>query len=37
MDFRIVAEKLLKAFGKEGIRYALMGGFAMVLWEKKIS
>jgi len=32
MDFRIVAEKLLKAFEKEGVRYALMGGFAMGLW-----
>src|SRR3989304_1912400 len=32
MDFRLVLSKLLTAFEKESIRYALMGGFAMGLW-----
>lgn len=32
MDFRTVLSKLLTAFGKHNIRYALMGGFAMGLW-----
>ncbi len=31
MDFKIVTEKLLTAFEDAGIRYALMGGFAMGL------
>ena len=32
MDFKLVLEKLLTAFKKQEIRYALMGGFAMGLW-----
>lgn len=32
MDFKLVLEKLLTAFEKKNIRYALMGGFAMGLW-----
>lgn len=32
MDFKLVLEKLLTAFTEQGIRYALMGGFAMGLW-----
>jgi hypothetical protein len=32
MDFKLVLEKLLTAFKKHNIRYALMGGFAMGLW-----
>lgn len=32
MDFKVVLEKLLNAFEKKNIRYALMGGFAMGLW-----
>ena len=32
MDFKLVLEKLLTAFEKEGVRYALMGGFALGLW-----
>lgn len=32
MDFKRVLEKLLTGFENEGIRYALMGGFAMGLW-----
>lgn len=32
MDFKLVLEKLLSKFGKEGIHYALMGGFALGLW-----
>ena len=31
MDFKLVLEKLLVAFEKQNIRYALMGGFAMGL------
>jgi len=32
MDFRMVLERLLGAFEARGIRYALMGGFALGLW-----
>jgi len=32
MDFRLVLSKLLTAFEKESIRYALMGGFALGAW-----
>lgn len=32
MHFKLVLEKLLTAFEKQNIRYALMGGFAMGLW-----
>jgi hypothetical protein len=32
MDFKQVTEKLLSAFQKEGIHYALMGGFALGAW-----
>ena len=32
MDFKLVIEKLITAFEDEGIRYALMGGFALGLW-----
>ena len=32
MNFKLVLSKLLTAFEKESIRYALMGGFAMGLW-----
>jgi len=32
MDFRLVLSKLLTAFEKENIRYALMGGFALGAW-----
>jgi hypothetical protein len=32
MDFRVVTEKLLSAFKEAGVRYALMGGYAMGLW-----
>jgi hypothetical protein len=32
MNFKLVLGKLLRAFHKEGIPYALMGGFAMGLW-----
>jgi len=32
MDFKLVLERLLNAFEREKIRYALMGGFAMGLW-----
>jgi Uncharacterised nucleotidyltransferase len=32
MKFRLVMEKLMTAFHGEGIRYALMGGFALGLW-----
>ncbi len=32
MDFKIVLEKILSAFSKEQIHYALMGGFALGLW-----
>jgi len=32
MDFKLVLERLLNAFERENIRYALMGGFAMGLW-----
>jgi hypothetical protein len=32
MDFKIVLEKILVAFEGQGVRYALMGGFAMGLW-----
>ncbi len=32
MDFKIVTEKLIKTFEKTGVRYALMGGYAMGLW-----
>jgi hypothetical protein len=32
MNFRLVLQKLTDAFQREGIRYALMGGFAMGLW-----
>ncbi len=32
MDFRVVTEKLLTAFGNVGVRYALMGGYALGLW-----
>ena len=32
MDFKLVVEKLITAFKDAGIRYALMGGFALGLW-----
>ena len=32
MDFRLVLEKILAGFGKQDVRYALMGGFALGLW-----
>ena len=32
MDFKLVIEKLLTAFKKEGVQYALMGGFALGAW-----
>lgn len=32
MHFKLVLEKLLTAFKKQEIRYALMGGFAMGAW-----
>lgn len=32
MEFKLVLEKLLGEFEQYGIRYALMGGFAMGLW-----
>jgi hypothetical protein len=32
MDFKQILQKLLAEFEKEGIRYALTGGFAMGLW-----
>jgi len=32
MDFRLVTEKLLSAFKNAGVRYALMGGYAMGMW-----
>jgi hypothetical protein len=32
LDFKLVVEKLITAFKDEGIRYALMGGFALGLW-----
>jgi hypothetical protein len=32
MDFKHILQKLLTAFDKDDINYALMGGFAMGLW-----
>lgn len=32
MDYKQVFEKLIAAFDKEAIRYALIGGFALGLW-----
>jgi len=32
LDFKLVVEKLITAFKDDGIRYALMGGFALGLW-----
>lgn len=32
MDFKLVLEKLLTAFGQQGIRYALIGGLALGAW-----
>lgn len=32
VDFKFVLEKIIKEFGKENVRYALMGGFALGLW-----
>jgi hypothetical protein len=32
MDFKLILQKLLTAFEKDGIRYGLLGGFAMGLW-----
>ncbi len=32
MDFKLILQKLLTSFEKDGIRYALIGGFAMGLW-----
>jgi hypothetical protein len=32
MDFKTVISSLLKSFSEHGIRYGLMGGFAMGLW-----
>jgi hypothetical protein len=32
MNFKLVLEKLLTVFDREGVRYALMGGFALGLW-----
>ncbi len=36
MDFRVVTEKLLSAFKNGGVRYALMGGYAMGLWGESL-
>jgi hypothetical protein len=33
MDFKLVLERFLDAFGRENIRYTLMGEFAMGLRE----
>jgi len=35
MDFKLILQKLLTAFEKDGIRYGLIGGFAMGLWGEK--
>jgi len=32
MDFKLVLEKLIKAFEKENVQYALIGGLALGLW-----
>ncbi len=32
MDFKLVLEKLITAFERENVRYALMGGFALGAW-----
>jgi len=32
LDFKLVIEKLITSFEDKGIRYALMGGFALGLW-----
>ena len=32
MDFKIVLEKLVSAFDKMDVRYALMGGLALGVW-----
>lgn len=32
VDFKFFLEKIIKEFGKENVRYALMGGFALGLW-----
>ena len=32
MDFKTVLKKILSEFEREGIRYALMGGFALGVW-----
>ncbi|MFA5793905.1 MAG: nucleotidyl transferase AbiEii/AbiGii toxin family protein [Candidatus Brocadiia bacterium] len=32
MDFKLVLQKLLVAFDRSGVKYALIGGFAMGLW-----
>jgi hypothetical protein len=32
MDFKLILQKLLTAFEKEGIRYALLGGMALGAW-----
>lgn len=32
MDFKLVLEKLLTAFEKDEVRYALIGGFALAAW-----
>lgn len=32
MDFKLVLEKLITSFEDRGIRYALIGGFALGLW-----
>ncbi len=32
MDFKLVLEKLLKAFAEQNVHYALIGGFALGLW-----
>ena len=33
MDFQLVSSTLLKEFDESGIRYAIIGGFALGLWE----
>jgi|TARA_B110000467_G_scaffold117697_1_gene108561 hypothetical protein len=33
MDFHLVSSTLLKEFDEHGIRYAIIGGFALGLWE----
>lgn len=32
MDFKLVLERILKAFEEQNVRYALIGGFALGVW-----